>query len=131
MALQRHWEQTLILNLPGRSEYWIQRALDRGSNYTIEDIVKGIESGAMHLLHREDAAVVFAVQEDTTRFALILVFSCQDMSKWLHYMPDIHEWAREQGCEEMRIHGRKGWSKVLGYEITGRDADTYILRKQL
>ena len=131
MVLQLHWEQTLILNLPGRSEYWIQRALDRGSNYTIEDIARGIESGEMHLLHREDAAVVFAVQEDEVRFCLILTFSCEDMSRYMHYMDDIHQWAREQGCVEMRVHGRKAWSKVLDYEIIGKDDDSYIMRKQL
>ena len=74
MVLPLHWEQTLILNLPGRSEYWIQRALDRGSNYTIEDIARGIECGEMHVLHRDDAAVSFAVQEYKILFALILSF---------------------------------------------------------
>ena len=74
----------MILNLPGRSEYWIQRALDRGSNYTIEDIARGIESGEMDLLHRKAAAVVFAGQEGWVRFCVILTFSCGVMARYIH-----------------------------------------------
>jgi hypothetical protein len=31
----------------------------------------------------------------------------------------IEEWAREIGCSRMRLQGRKGWIKLLGYTQTG------------
>lgn len=31
----------------------------------------------------------------------------------------IEGWARDIGCSRMRLQGRKGWLRVLGYEQTG------------
>lgn len=97
----------------------------------MKEIVQGIEKGEMHLVHQPDGAVVFAIQEDEVRFCLILTFACEKMSKYMHYMDAIHDWAKSQGCVEMRVHGRKGWAKVLDYEIIGKNADIYAMRKVL
>ena len=117
--------------LPGGSEVWIQKALDRGSHYTLEDVRQGVENGEMHILARKGAAIVLAIQEDSVRFCLILAFACADIRQWVYYIDGMYQWARDNGCVEMRIHGRKGWARMLNYDITGQEDGLFIMRKPL
>ena len=32
---------------------------------------------------------------------------------WLGLLDEIERWAKAQGCQRMRLFGRKGWSRVL------------------
>lgn len=96
----------------------IQSALDRGSIYTIDDILEGLCSSAMQLwTWGEDAALVTTIQNDEkTRWCLLLAMGGTSMEAWKGYLPVIDDWAKTKGCEEIRIYGRPGW-KRLGFEI--------------
>lgn len=101
---------------------FIQMALDKGSNYTLEEIHQGLLAREMVLLVWQDpeirAALVLAVQiQDGIKFCLLLTVGGDSMKDWIILKPDLEAWAREQGCEEMRIYGRIGWAKVTGYDI--------------
>ncbi len=39
------------------------------------------------------------------------------MNEWVDYLPVVKGWAKEKGCHEMRIYGRRGWAKLLDFEI--------------
>lgn len=41
-------------------------------------------------------------------------------SRWLWMLDDIEQWAKTQGCNTMRIFGRKGWGRVLKDYHTAR-----------
>jgi hypothetical protein len=46
--------------------------------------------------------------------------TCQgyDRERWLPLFAKIEDYARDEGCEAMRIYGRKGWERVLdGYKV--------------
>ena len=32
---------------------------------------------------------------------------------WVHLLEKIEDWARQGGCSQVRIMGRKGWQKLL------------------
>lgn len=66
------------------------------------------------------------------RTCLLLLMAGKNMRDWKDGLKDVSDWAIQQGCNELLIHGRKGWSKALGFEITGRDElDLHIMRKKL
>jgi hypothetical protein len=97
----------------------IQRALDRGSIYTLKDIYDGISKSEMQLWVWESSALVTAIQTDKggKTFCLLLVLGGKDMSTWFQYLPIVEDWAKDQGAEEMRVYGRIGWARLTGYDI--------------
>ena len=96
----------------------IEKALDRGSIYTIDDILEGLCSSAMQLwTWGFDAAMVTTIQNDKeTRWCLLLALGGTNMEAWKGYLPILEDWARTKGCEELRIYGRPGW-KRLGFQL--------------
>ena len=96
----------------------IQKALDRGSNYTIEDIYKGLKSKDMQLwAWSDEAALITTIQNrDDERWCLLLALGGGNMHIWKMYLPWVEDWARKNGCEELRIYGRRGWAS-LGFDI--------------
>jgi hypothetical protein len=97
----------------------IQKALDRGSNYTLTDIFYGLCRKEMQLwMWDHDAALVTSIQSKAGKtFCLLLTLAGKDMSLWIQYLPLVEDWARESGAEMMLVDGRIGWSKVIGYDI--------------
>ena len=96
----------------------IQKALDRGSIYTIRDIYNGLRNKEMQLwTWGDEAALVTTIQnKDDKRWCLLLALGGTDMAIWKHYLPIIDNWAREKGCQELRVYGRLGW-KRLGFDF--------------
>ena len=138
MASLPYWEQTLTSRLKAKSKVvcytadqiphvWeevkphIQKALDRGSRYGIEDIRRGLCRGKMQLWvwqsDKIDAALVTTIQTKEVKFCLYLALGGSKMSEWKYYMSFVEDWAREQGCTEMRVYGRSGWAKPFGFTI--------------
>lgn len=99
----------------------IQRALDRGSIYTIDEIYDALRSREMQLWAWVDedieACLVTAIQYTDTTFCLLLALGGKSMDLWSRFLPLVEDWARDQGATEMRIYGRAGWAKVTGYNI--------------
>ena len=104
----------------------IQKALDRGSNYTIDDIYKGLKSKNMQLwAWSDEAALVTTIQNrDDKRWCLLLALGGENMHVWKIYLPWVEDWAKKNGCEELRIYGRRGW-KTLGFD----EVYTKLVRK--
>ncbi len=97
----------------------IQKALDRGSNYTIDEIHEGLLSNEMQLfMWMDKAALVTAIQTKRGKtFCLLLTLGGDSMSLWFEQLPFLEDWAKGQGAEEMRIYGRLGWARLTGYDI--------------
>jgi hypothetical protein len=45
----------------------------------------------------------------------------KSMDKWVSLIPQIEEWAKENGCRFLKIYGRRGWAKVFGYDIVSTE----------
>ena len=59
-------------------------------------------------------ALVTSLQDD---YCLLLAMGGYNMSIWKPWIAYVEEWAREKGCKEMRIYGRRGWARVYDYKI--------------
>jgi hypothetical protein len=55
--------------------------------------------------------------KNDVKFCLFLAIGGTKMDEWFKYINIVEEWAKSEGCEEMRIYGRPGWAKKTGYEI--------------
>ena len=65
-----------------------------------------------------EAALVTSIQEkDGVKFCLYLALGGSKMAEWKQFMPLVEDWARGEGCTEMRIYGRAGWAKVFDFDI--------------
>ena len=97
----------------------ISKALDRGSNYTIDEVYKGLCTKTMQLwMWSDDAALVTTIQtKHGIKYCLLLALGGKDMSVWFQYLPLVEDWARDQGAEEVRVYGRPGWKRLTGYDI--------------
>lgn len=50
-----------------------------------------------------------------------------DFSRFSHFLKDIEQFAKDEGCTAVRINGRRGWQRAL----TGYDLQSVVLRKEL
>ncbi len=101
---------------------FIQVALDRGSHHTLEDIYQGLIGSEMQLWTSHDdeieAAVVTTIQTvRDVKGCLILTAGGTNAVEWLEWLPVMETWAKGEGCKEMRIFGRIGWARKIGYDI--------------
>ena len=99
----------------------IKRALDRGSNYTLDEIHRGLQSRKFQLWcwQGEDiyAALVTAIQESKgVKFCLYLALGGSKMNEWGDLQPVVEDWAKSKGCTEVRVYGRSGWGRKFGFE---------------
>ena len=97
----------------------IQKALDRGSIYSIDEIYMGLRRKEMQLwMWADKAALVTAIQNIEGKLhCLLLALAGESMTQWFQYLPIVEDWAREQGAQEMQIYGRIGWARLTGYNI--------------
>lgn len=112
---------------------FIQRALDRGCRYSLEDIYDGLRKQNLQLWTWQpkeiEAVMITAMSGDE---CYIATMSGENMKDWLPHIKDVEEWAKSNGCKKIIIQGRKGWSRLLGYKITGRDdLNLHIMSKNL
>lgn len=102
----------------GKARPLIKMALDRGSNYTIDEVYEGLCTKTMQLWMYEEAALVTAIQTKAGKtFCLLLSLGGSNMSVWFQYLSIVEAWARDNGAEEMRVYGRPGWKRLTGYDI--------------
>ena len=96
----------------------IEKALERGSNYTLIDVFYGLCRKEMQLwCYKDEASLVTAIQTDEVKHCLLLAVGGSKLGEWVKYLPIVEDWARSKDCTEMRIYGRIAWSKVLNYGI--------------
>lgn len=110
-------------------QHYLKKATDRpNANWTLEMIFDGLKQDQLQLWTDDGAACVTAMYDD---HCLILCCGGENMSRWIDDIEIIERWARYNNKPEMRIYGRKGWARVLGYEIAGTGYGTTFLRKIL
>jgi hypothetical protein len=93
----------------------LEAALDvEGSGlYTFRDVVDYLLAGRVHLWTDTKAAVVTCIHEMPRGKSCTIWLAGGDLDQCLAIEERIAEYAREQGCKVIEIHGRSGWVRVL------------------
>lgn len=99
----------------------IERAVERVTTYTLDDVYEGLCDQRMQLWTSisgdVEAALVTSIETDHTKFCLLLAAGGANVDAWAPWIGTVEEWARGEGCTEMRIYGRIGWARKLNYRI--------------
>lgn len=97
----------------------IKSAVIQNGGYEEGDVLKLLTSrqGQLWLSITEDndieAAMVTMIEVYPRMKACLLLFLAgRDVENWLPYWDQFEDWARAQGCNEIRFIGRKGWAKI-------------------
>lgn len=106
----------------------IMRALGAGlGELTLQTIYEGLERAEMQLWvvgdneTGDDLGVVVTQVQPTgvTCFLNVLLCAGVEMKEWKDLIGILESFGLDRGCEYVKVHGRKGWKRVLapnGYE---------------
>ena len=61
----------------------------------------------------EAAITTQLVNENGRKLCVLAACGGKNRERWLPLLDGLEEFARKEGCAEMRIYGRKGWARVL------------------
>lgn len=61
----------------------------------------------------EGAAVTQVTKTESSKVCTIVACGGGGMRDWVHLIGKLEDYARQQGCNCVRIAGRKGWQRVL------------------
>lgn len=113
--------------IPDRAIQDIMDAMEHGHNErTLKQIIDSIEDGSSQIWIKfsdamaHECTVVTEIQDFPNCRSCIVNYLGGDNA--LGHMADvgaIEEWAKFNGCSDMRLIGRKGWERVMkthGYE---------------
>lgn len=74
----------------------------------------GVERSNLGILA---AASTRLQRTDASKVCVVTACAGNGMPRWLGLLGRIEEFARDEGCNCVRIYGRKGWLRALdGYE---------------
>ena len=111
----------------------IRSAIEKTGLSDFEDIERDVLKGNQLLWLAWNGEAIEAVA--TTHLVLVggrkicVLTACagQDRDRWLPLLAHIEGYAKNEGCEVMRIFGRRGWQRVLeGYHV-----ENVVLEKEL
>jgi hypothetical protein len=107
--------------------------MERGDLGTFDEVEDAVTSGQalLWLVWKEPeilgAAVTQVVATQKSRICIIVACGGENLRLWLPLVTKIESYAREEGCDAVRILGRKGWMRVL----KGYSAPAVILERRL
>jgi hypothetical protein len=120
-------------------EFWphaaslIKAAMEKGRLSSYAEVEHAVRNGNALLWLAWDgekikaAAVTELTHANGEKFCTIVACGGRDRSQWLPLLADLEAYGRTQGCNAMRIYGRRGWRKLLPDYRTTR----VLLEKEL
>lgn len=92
------------------------------SNYTVDDILAGLCNKKMQLWVWKGSkiygALVTMIQtKNEITFCLFLALGGSKIEEWKDHLYLVEDWAKTNGCTEMRIYGRRGWARKFNFDI--------------
>ena len=109
----------MTTEFPPRIRELLQPALDRSGTHRMQDIEAGVEAGRFQLWVKPQMVGITEIIDFPLKRVLhiFLVGGNLEQIKSMH--DEVWAWAQAQGCSEMTLSGRPGWSKALkdGWEV--------------
>ena len=59
------------------------------------------------------AAVTKIIATPAKRLCVISCCGGTELHRWRHFIADLEDYARQEGCDAMRIMGRRGWKAIF------------------
>ena len=87
--------------------------------YTVEDIKSALCKRKMQLWTSHAGKQIYGICitqiliHPQYKFLEIVLLSGEGLKNYFHHFDTIESWAKEQGCQKIKLVGRKGWAKKL------------------
>lgn len=108
----------------------LQAALGERPIYSLQDVKNEIDAGRSFCWLSEKSTLVVSVNDHSTgERSLDCWLGAGDMEELMTMIEPIEAWAREAGCTQIHINGRKGWERMFAPH--GYKPWTVTLRKLL
>lgn len=96
----------------------IRNAMDRGGMGSFDDVERDVlnANGLLWIAWNApqiEAAAVTKIDTSNGKACEIVACGGRHSEHWLHILQQIEEFASNEGCDVVRILGRKGWQRVL------------------
>lgn len=97
----------------------IKRAMERGDLGTFESVEHDVLEGKALLWlawiwpNIAGTVVTKISRSEKSKVCTIIACGGEDVMEWLFLLEDIENYARAEGCDVVRIFGRKGWMRWL------------------
>lgn len=90
------------------------------ADLTLESAEQSLRSGSGLLWivwsdQRRIIAAAITELWETPRHKICVITACagSDLESWKHYMTDLEQYARAEGCAILRVAGRRGWKNIF------------------
>lgn len=96
----------------------IGNAVDRCGDWTLEDVRRVLDQGALLWVTSEDGKTISAAAVtrliETRKGLCCNVVACGGKDDdWRERFAPIEQYAKDEGCTITRIEGRKGWGRIF------------------
>ena len=130
MASAQSAPQLVCVDPKRVSEFWphvtplLKMAILRTDLNSFEEIERDVLAGRSLLWlawfdRIEAAATTILIETGASKVCVLTACGGRGMRRWLPVLEKIEAYAKAEGCNRMRIFGRKGWQRVLDpYHIT-------------
>lgn len=101
--------------------HFIDEALERGGRHTPDEVYEDLMDGKAQLWVAwgsdpvEFLGVMVTYIQRHPLSTILRIWLCvgKDRKRWVHHLPVVEAWAKEQGCDAVVAVVRPGWEKVL------------------
>ena len=102
---------------PAARRKGLEEALRRGGDtHTVEDVLDQLSMGEARLFENEDALIVVEIHDSPCKRVLHFWLATGELEAVVELSREVLAWAKEWGCKEATLAGRRGWEKVLASE---------------
>lgn len=112
-------DPSLVAKVWPHARALVKSAIDRTGLSDFAHIEREVLSGLQQLWLAwngtaiEAAAVTQLVVIGSRKICIIVACGGRDHSRWIHMLADLEKFAKAEGCDTVRIYGRKGWQRIL------------------
>ena len=103
----------------------VSAAMEKGRISEIADVERAVLAGDALLWVVTDTRAIWAAAVTQIAYLagqkLCTIVACggRERARWLRLKSELEAYAKQEGCTAMRIHGRRGWARLLSdYRLT-------------
>jgi hypothetical protein len=99
---------------------FIRGAVEHTGDFALDELRDSVLSGPSLLwIITSDGEIKGAVITDLIvnqrgeKICDLVACGGKDLDSWRHLMPDLEKFAKSEGCQKVRLSGRRGWGRVF------------------
>lgn len=82
-----------------------------GGTHTLEDVADALEAGDAQIWKNGDAVAITEINQSPQKRTCRIWLAAGEMDALVKLTERIEGWAKDEGCDQMALVGRKGWER--------------------